>query len=92
MIWYKITERNGNYEYTHRYFMEGDIEEYEGTREQDEIILKHFYGVESLKYDRTDRAWWLHGECLVSVDGVEEYYDDAQALHKILNKKLNGLL
>ena len=92
MIWYKINERNGNYEYTHRYFMEGDIEEYEGMREQDEIILKHFYGVESLKYDRTDRAWWLHGECLVSVDGVVEYDDDAQALHRILNKKLNGLL
>tara|TARA_R100001509_G_scaffold165677_1_gene148827 strand:- start:2191 stop:2469 length:279 start_codon:yes stop_codon:yes gene_type:complete len=92
MIWYKINERNGNYEYTHRYFMEGDIEEYEGTRKQDEVLLKNFYGEESVKYSEADRAWWLHGECLVSVYGVAEYDDDAQALHRILNKKLNGLL
>ena len=53
--------------------------------------IKHFYGDESLEYNETD-GWWLQGECLVSVDGVVDYDDDAVALHRILNKKLNGHL
>ena len=93
MIWYKINERNGNYEYTHRYTMLGDINDYRPDKGKitDEVILKHFYGDESLEYNETD-GWWLHGECLVSVDGVVEFDNDAVELYKTLMHKLNGLL
>ena len=93
MIWYKITEHNGSHEYTHTYTMQGDIDDYDAYEGDitDEDILKHFYGEHAIEYNEK-HTWWLQGECLVEVQGVVEYDDDAQALHRILNKKLNGLL